>query len=249
MSPVVFYFGGNGHATWRLAHARRALDAAGQPFRFVEAAYPGFEGRPSATDFDAFIDVLVAQAAELEPALVFATGIGGLIALCLRSLDSLREVPLCLHAPVLWGLEERWMPRVLRIGPLRKMLPPLFAAPWYQRRFVRKQFVTELSHEDTAAFFDGYARCEAFSDLFDWLTPPLLRQLEERFAADRSRLERISLWWGSRDHVVTPAELAVTERALGVSWPLEMFEDWAHYPMIEAPESFVRALAEAVEAA
>jgi pimeloyl-ACP methyl ester carboxylesterase len=250
--PVVFYLGGNGHATDRLTPTRRAvreLSAAGEvsPFQIVEAAYPGFEDRPSAPDFDAFVDVLLGQAQALKPRLALGTGIGGLILLCLRSLGGLAQTPVYLHAPVLWGLERRWMPRLVRLGPLRRLLPPLFAARWYQRRFVKKQFVTELDEAAAASFFDGYARCSAFGDLFDWLRPALLRQLEQRFEAHREQLEHITVWWGSRDRVVTPAELTITLDRLGVQWPLVMFDDWAHYPMMEAPHSFARALDAALQ--
>ncbi len=252
-APRVYYLGGNGHAAARLTRARAALDdltGRGEVARFelVEAAYPGFEGRASAPSFDAFVATLAEEVNAVAPALALGTGIGGLIALCLRAAGCLTGVKLCLHAPVLWGLEKRWVPRLVRLGPLRRVLPPLFAARWYQRRFVKKQFTTTLTDEEVAAFFDGYARCAAFADMFDWLTPALLRRLERRFAEEPACLEGVTVWWGAQDRVVTPRELEVTATALGVRWPLVMFDDWAHYPMIEAPESFVRALAEAVAA-
>ncbi len=244
---TVLYFGGNGHATARLDPTRRAhLRLQGEgiaSFDIAEAAYPGFEGRARSPSFDAFVEVLIAQAREVRPRMAIGTGIGGLIAVCLRSRGALADVPLYLHAPVLWGLETRWMPRLVR--PFRRFLPALFDTRWYQRRFVRKQFVSEVEPRQVEAFFDGYARCEAFADLFDWLRPSLLRDLERRFAANPTALDDITVWWGSRDAVVTPKELSITEEKLGVSWPLVMFDDWAHYPMIEAPESFARALAAA----
>ncbi len=245
-TPVIAFLGGNGHSSWRLAAARDALAegiARGEiaPMRLEEARYPGFEDRPAATDLCSF---LATTAETLQaPSLVLATGIGGLLALCLRSAGHLEAVPLVLHAPVLWGLERRWMPRLVRASGLARLLPALFRTRAYQRRFVRRQFLGELSDEQRRAFFDGYARCAAFADLFQWLTPALLRTLEQRFAAHPARLDRIRVWWGSEDRVVGREELSVTEAALGRRFPLEVFEGWGHYPMIEDPQGFIRALA------
>jgi pimeloyl-ACP methyl ester carboxylesterase len=231
-APRVLYYGGNGHSSWRLSRVR----ALGAPFEIDEAPYPGFEDRPRAPDLEGFLAVLGDHAGHAE--LAFGTGIGGLFLLCLRSQGLLLDTPLVLHAPVLWGLERRLMPRLLRLGPLRRLLPSLF---------MHKQFVAPLDDADRAAFFDGYARCSAFTDFFDWLGPSLLRELERRFAERPAALDRVRVWWGGQDRVVTPAELQITEAVLGVRWPLTVIDDWAHYPMIEAPESFVRVLAAALE--
>src|SRR6266404_4482621 len=94
MGRVLIYLGGNGHCTARLAPAREALarlSATGAiaPFALVEAAYPGFENRPRAADLDTFLDSVgfnLAQAVAPEDAvLLYGTGIGGLLALCLRA--------------------------------------------------------------------------------------------------------------------------------------------------------------------
>jgi pimeloyl-ACP methyl ester carboxylesterase len=249
--PVVAFLGGNGHSSWRLGAARRAIAAlAGRgeiaPFRLEDVPYPGFEDRPRAADLDAFLAAAAGSLLELAPATALGTGIGGLIALCLRSQGALARVPLVLHAPVLWGLERRWMPRLVRIGPTRRLLPSLFAAEWYQRRFVKKQFLGGLSDADRRAFFAGYARCAAFPDFFDWLRPALLRRLERRFAERPEQLDDIAVWWGEKDRVVDARELALTEEALSRRFALVTFPDWGHYPMIEQPESFVRALAKAL---
>src|SRR2546428_8351068 len=92
-------------------------------------------------------------------------------------------------------------------------------------------------------FFEGYARCAAFSDLFAWFTPSLLRCLEGRLAARPESVRDVTVWWGARDRVVTPRELRWTEQALGTSWPLSVFPDWGHYPMIDAPQAWAQALA------
>jgi pimeloyl-ACP methyl ester carboxylesterase len=100
-----------------------------------------------------------------------------------------------------------------------------------------------------ARFFEGYARCSALPDFFAWLTPDLLRRLEADFAARPEALGNIAVWWGERDTIVPVKELAWTEAALGVTWPVRLFPAWGHYPMIDDPSSWVRALSDAVEAA
>jgi hypothetical protein len=247
----LIYLGGNGHCAARLAPAREALArlaAAGAvaPFDLLDVPYAGFEGRPRAPDLERFLGGLsraVAEAARPgDDLLLYGTGIGGLLALCLRGRGEWLEIPLLLQAPVLWGLERRLMPRLLRFGPLRLLLGRLFASGPFQRRFVRRQFERPLTPEARAAFFAGYASCGALPDLFAWLTPRLLRHLERQFAARPEALRRVGVWWGGRDRVVDLRELAVTERALRTHWPVRLFPAWGHYPMLDEPEDWVRNL-------
>jgi len=236
--------GGNGHCSARLALARPALAAV--EMELVDVAYPGFEGRPRAEDLDGFLGAVSAQAtaAARNDGLVYATGIGGLIALCLRARSELLDSPLLLQAPVLWGLQRRLMPRLMRHAPVRAAATRLFASPAFQRRFVRRYFTRPPSREMRDAFFEGYAGCAAFADLFEWFGPSLLRHLEADLAGRPEAARRLSVWWGGRDRVVTPDELRWTEAALGTTWPLRLFPEWGHYPMIDDPEGWARALRE-----
>jgi len=245
MRARIVFLGGNGHCAARLDGARRALADRGATFDLMDAAYPGFEGRPPADGFEGFLDLVsdrIAVAGDAGP--IYATGIGGLIALCLRSRGSHVERPLLLQAPVLWGLERRIMPRVLRRLPADPLLRFLFRTPAFQRRFARRHFRRPPDASLLEAFFDGYARCRALAGFFEWMGPPLLRSLEARFAASPGRLAGVTVWWGGHDSVVTPAELRLTETALGVAWPLRVFPEWGHYPMIDAPGQWIDALGE-----
>jgi pimeloyl-ACP methyl ester carboxylesterase len=243
------FLGGNGHCAERLALARPALVDA--HVSLAEVRYPGFEGRPRAKDLDAFLhavsDETAAPAAGKGPDLAYATGIGALIALALRARDELLEVPLLLQAPVLWGLEHRWMPRLMRLRLARAAVGRVFASKPFQRRFARRHFMRRPSVEMQAAFFDGYARCAALPDLFAWFTPTVLRQIEEQLEGRPTALRNVTIWWGGRDHVVTPREMRWTEEALGTRWPIRVFPDWGHYPMIDEPEAWARALREELE--
>jgi hypothetical protein len=244
---VVEHFGGNGHCDARLEAVRRVLEREGGTLRLRDVPYPGFEGRLPATTLEGFLAAIERTRAGASPraSAVVASGIGALIALTLRARGSLDE-PLLLQAPVLWGLEHRRMPRVMRWRAARWALTSLFAAPAFRRRFVRKQFRTPPPPGFADRFFAGYARCAAFGSLFEWFTPAHLRRLEAAFRERPERLGGVEVWWGGRDAVVTEAELDVTARALGVRWPLRHVPDWGHYPMIDDPDGWVEVLRDAM---
>lgn len=241
----IVFLGGNGHCAARVAAARTVL--AGQAIDLVDARYPGFEGRPRAAGLEPFLrstaEAIVSDTAAGGASLVYATGIGGLIALCLRARGDLADVPLVLQAPVLWGLARRWMPRLMRLGLVRNAAARVFATKAFQRRFVRRHFMKRPSADLQAAFFDGYARCGAFPDLFAWFTPGRLEELHAQLAARSGALRDVIVWWGGNDRIVTPRELDWTGEALRTSWPLTVFPGWGHYPMIDEPEAWAREVA------
>jgi len=135
----------------------------------------------------------------------------------------------------------------MRFG-LAPLLGPLFRLQAFRRHFVRTKFLRLPSPELQAAFFGGYARCVALADFFRWLTPELLRRLERDFAAHPERCTRVRLWWGGRDAVVGLDELAATPQVVKGGWPLRVFPDWGHYPMIDSPGEWIEALADALAA-
>jgi pimeloyl-ACP methyl ester carboxylesterase len=246
MSPsTISFLGGNGHCAARLSAARACLPVE---INLVEVPYPGFEGRQRAADLDSFLTVIADHLRSTAPDLVYATGIGGLLALCLRARGALAGVPILMQGPVLWGLERRWMPRIMRVGVMQWTLSRAFATAAFQRRFVRRYFTHPPDAETAAAFFDGYAQCAALADFFAWLTPDLLRSLERELARRPEALADIRAWWGGRDAVVSPRELEWTVVALkpAARWPLRVVPEWGHYPMIDAPADWVEKIAEEI---
>jgi len=243
----IAFLGGNGHCAARLAPARRSLPAG---IDLLDIPYPGFEGRPRARDFEDFLNAVSAHLQAATPGRIYAMGIGGLLALCLRARGDLLEIPLLFQAPILWGLERRLMPKVMRLGLARFALARLFASASFQRHFVSKYFTDPPAPDMVRAFFDGYARCAAAPDLFAWLTPTLLRSLERDLTAHPQGLDGIEIWWGARDRVVTLQELAWTRKALalGERWPVRVFPSWGHYPMIDDPAGWAEELARVVAA-
>jgi pimeloyl-ACP methyl ester carboxylesterase len=229
----VAFMGGNGHCAARLAPARGfAAD-----LELADVPYPGFDGRPRARNLETFLGAIAPT--QSAPALVYATGIGGLLALALRARGALEGTPVLMQAPVLWGLEHRLMPKLMRWRPAQRLIPRVFAARAFQARFVRRHFMRPLPSEQRTAFFDGYARCAALADMFGWLTAALLRRLERDLAGP---LDRITVWWGGQDRVVATDELRFSRAALGVAWPLRTFPGWGHYPMLDEPQAWVAEL-------
>jgi pimeloyl-ACP methyl ester carboxylesterase len=245
----VLFFGGNGHASVRLERVRSRLLERTPPIQLVDVPYPGFEGRKPADSLQSFlgeIERFCKRQSRARAAL--ATGIGGLIALTMRARACL-PFPLILEAPVLWGLTKRWFPRLMRWAPVRRAIAEAFRRRSFQKLFVRRYFRSTPSPELTARFFEGYAICPAFEQFFEWFTPAWLRELEGQFPAHSGSLEDIYVWWGAKDRVVDLGEIRATERALGVRWPVKVFDGWGHYPMIDVPEEWAQALVDAVASA
>lgn len=114
----MIFLGGNGHCAARLAGARAAItrlvERGEMPLlELRDVPYPGCEDRPRAADLEAFLRTVSDEIASArgDDVLIYGTGIGGLLALCLRARGEVLDLPILLQAPVLWGLERRWMYR------------------------------------------------------------------------------------------------------------------------------------------
>jgi pimeloyl-ACP methyl ester carboxylesterase len=247
MTFEVLHFGGNGHAAIRLEAARAALARRPKAPQLVDVPYPGFEGRRRVDSLEEFLDELAAfcRARPCLPAAAIATGIGALIALSLRARGEL-DLPLIFQGPVLWGLERRRFPALMRMRLARDLLRKVFAVPQFQDWFVHRYFVRPLDDCVRGRFFEGYAQCVALGDLFRWFDPQWLRAQGRRFAERPGSLRTITVWLGGRDRVVDRLEVDRTEKILGVCWPRVEFPGWGHYPMIDVPEEWADALCDAV---
>jgi hypothetical protein len=206
--------------------------------------YPGFEGRPRPRAFDEFLDGVAApvQRAQANTSITgaYATGIGALLALEMRA-RGLLDVPVVLQGPVLWGLETRGMPRLARAG-LAPLLGRALRTPFFLGVVWRRHFLRPVPADGWRELVDGYQRCAVTADLFRWLDPAFLGALRSRLIASPTALERIEVWIGEHDRVVGLADVHATERALGVRWPCRTVSGWGHYPMMDDPEGWVRAL-------
>ncbi|MEO0652292.1 MAG: alpha/beta hydrolase [Planctomycetota bacterium] len=238
-TPRVALLPGNGWADVRAEPARAALAAAGDPFALEVCSYP------AAATFEELLTALDARLGACDPAVVHATGIGGLVALALRARGHLRGRRLVLQGAVLWGLEQRRFPRLMRLPGMPRLLVAMLRTAPIRRRFARKHFLANHDAAFLERFFAGYADAGEFARWFAWLTPSLLRQLERELTLEA--MANLSAWWGELDHVVGLDELRQTERALGVTIPVQRFPDWGHYPMLDAPASWVKEVARDLE--
>lgn len=245
--PTLLFLGGNGHAPVRLKGVRRVLLEANSPFDIRELSYP------KARTYDELLDELQLYCADWQAeqphGLVYSTGIGGLVALSLRARGALVGHRLILQGAVLWGLERRWFPRIMRLPGMPNLLARAFTSGHIQERFKARHFLAKQTLDWSKRFFAGYGDAETFASWFRWLTPALLRRLERELPARSGALEEVEAWWGAADSVVSSEELGVTERALGVQIPLRTFEGWGHYPMIDDPEGWVAETRRVLETA
>ncbi len=186
-APALLYLGGNGHAPVRLEPARGVLRRLGDPFALNDLGYP------AASSWEGLLNPLGAAVAEhgrAHPsAPVYATGIGALVALALRARGLLLGHPLVLQGGVLWGLERRFFPRVMRLPGLPALLAASLRTSLVQRRFAARHFLRTHPPAFLDAFFEGYRDAEAFSGWFEWLRPGLLRTLARlpQFGANSGR--------------------------------------------------------------
>lgn len=237
----VLFLGGNGHAAARLEPARASLLQLPKQrrFRLTDLEYP------RASSFDELLDRLAADADAAglsEHTTVYATGIGGLVALAQRARGVWTDVPLLMQGAVLWGLEQRTFPKLMRIGPAPYLLAALLRNGRVQRRFAHKHFLVPHDERFLQRFFAGYGDAASFAGWFDWLSPALLRRLETAFAERPEALRGVRAWWGGRDSVVGVEELERTEAALGMTIPCTVHAGWGHYPMIDDPDGWVAEL-------
>ena len=240
MTRVVAFLPGNGHVDARLSFAREKAQRLEDGFELRSVDYG------AAADFDALLDSVEEQVRDAT--LVYATGIGGLVYLALRALGALADQRAILQGPVLWGLETRTFPKLMRLPLMPRALTLAISTDVIQRRFMRKHFTQPLTPEFQKVFFGGYGDAGAFERWFAWLTPQLLRDLEAALRGRADRLEGVTAWWGGLDHVVGLDELRRTEAALDLTIPVREFPTWGHYPMIDEPAEWAAEVAGALAA-
>lgn len=246
-APRLLFVGGNGHARARLDGVREVLARPSErpPFLLVDVALPGFEGRPapaSLEDLTAALAEVVQAERDRGEAALYATGIGALLTVTAALEGKLPpDLPLIAQGAVLWGLERRRFPRLMRALPgASRGLGWLLRMPAIQRRFVRRHFRRALDDAERGTFFSGYAACPAFGRFFEWFTPAHLRRLEAWHAEHPERLDGLRFLWGARDSVVSLEEVDRSEAVLARSFTRRVLAEWGHYPMIDDPVDWVR---------
>lgn len=242
--PLVL--GDVGHALFRLSRARATSRSVG--FDIKEVLYPGFEGRPNAATFEAFVEnvevqVDVYRLSHKNP-LVYATGFGALILLALRARGHAPELPSVIQGAIPWTTvaarpradpDEGERARV-RYKDLLEREP-----------YVHAHIHSPLDARERDAFFAGFATCTALPQIHEWLHRDWLAWLTQSLSARSATggpgaTRDIRIWLCGADQVIGEEEHDAAVAALGTDWPTERIEHWGHFPYLDAPGPWVGAI-------
>jgi hypothetical protein len=181
----VLFLGGNGHAPARLQLARDALAAAGASLELVDVDVPGFFGRERAHSFDEMLAAIEGQIGRAPSGAPCTPPASAAFARAARA----RHAAACCRrrcsgpGAALDAAPDAAAPRrrasLFGVGAFSGARAPC-RLPW--------------SDPVRAPFFEGYARCAAFADLFRWASPAGCASwkgaAQERRAADISVVGR-----------------------------------------------------------
>ena len=220
---------GNGGGGFRFA---RVLAHVPDSIRFEAITLPGFGGRPGDPALRTLPDYAEALWREIEhlprPIVVLGHGIGGSIALDMVQRHDIDG--LILHAPVGTRLEKRWFPRLMKPEPVRALIKwgisSRVTRPLIGRRFFSRNVPTDYRNQ----FLDEYGRADAFSQMFDIITPEWWNGL--------APIDVPSLMlWGSDDRVLGADQVADYRALLPQAWT-DVVPGWGHFPMVEGPAEY-----------
>ena len=163
----------------------------------VPITLPGFGGTPlpnATLSVDDFAAALIEQVNALpRPRVVMGHGIGGSILLSAAQATGWADGYI-FHALVGPALDTRLIPRIMRPEPVRAIAKALISSP-LAKTVGRRRF-TDVPSDTVDRFFDAYGECDAFSVMFDLLTPTWWNSL--------GPIEEPSvLLWGSGDGVLS----------------------------------------------
>ncbi len=203
---------------------------------------PGFNGVPvdphltSVADYADHLAHRLTRGGEELP-VVLGHGIGGSIALDLASRHPELMAGLILHAPVGADLDTRLFPKIMSTPPVRELIRRLIAAKPLRPAWRRLFFPTGAPAPVLDTFFDGYRTCESFGQMFEIIDAPWFEAL-----TPVSGLPTVLLW-GEHDRVLKSGQTdAINAKAPNARIVIE--PGWDHFPMIEQPEEYARAVAQ-----
>jgi pimeloyl-ACP methyl ester carboxylesterase len=200
---------------------------------------PGFAAVPrdpalrTLRDYAAYLSNLLAD--QPRPLVLLGHGIGGSIALEFAQRFAANIDGLILHAPVGTRLGSRLFPRLMALPGARSFGKWLFSSRLARPLFHRLLFRRPVPPALVVRFFDEYRQCAVFGQMFDLITPGWFRSL-------RPIGLPAALLWGERERVLTVDQLD-DYRALLPNSLTRIVPDWDHFPMIEQPDEYARAIA------
>lgn len=220
---------GNGGGGFRFERAKPHYPAN---VTFTAPTLPGFAGvprDPALTTMADYARVLNEHvAAQPAPRVVLGTGIGGAIVL-----EMLQHHPVdgvILHAPVGTRLDTRLFPKLMNLPGMKTLGQQTFASPLTRPLFRRLLFTEPVPDDYVNRFFDEYARCSVFGQMFEIITP-------EWFATLKPTNVPAVLLWGEREKILSVDQLD-DYKVLLPDHRVEIVQEWDHFPMVETPQQF-----------
>lgn len=248
---------GNGGGAFRFS---RTLPLFPDDVQFVAVTLPGFADVPrdlSITSMRGFADALYAGVmagwlpqgwlatgdvklplAE-RPFILLGTGIGGSIALEYAQHYGDTLAGLVLHAPVGTRIDTRLFPRLMKLPGMRRLGQFVFSERPFRPIWRRLLFSEPLPPHITTQFFDEYAQCQVFGQMFDLITA-------DWFDGLRPLSLPAALLWGEQERVLSVDQLEDYKTIL-TNPRIRTVPNWDHFPMLEQPQEFVDELMGLVE--
>lgn len=236
------FLGGYGHSPAWLERATTSLLAHG--VELVDIPYPGFAGRAPAPDLETFLQEVASALEAARVDALYALGVGGALALFLRRQGAAR-LPILMQAPELLGTPRSLQLRWMRKPKVQRLVPRLWRSKWFTSLLARRYFQRPLDDAERSALFEGLAGCTLMFSLMAWINPESTADLKRFFQLERDLLHKdIYVWWGGRDVLVSEFELYEGEDDLTrVHWPVELYDAWGHYPMVDDPAGWAAEVA------
>ncbi len=235
---------GNGGGGFRFERAKPFFP---DDVNFVAPTLPGFAGEArdlslqSVADYARVLHGFVE--AEPSPRILLGTGVGGSFVLDYLQHYRVHIDGVMLHAPVGTRLDTRLFPKLMKLPGMRKLGQLTFSSGLTRPVFRRLLFKEPLPDAYVNRFFEEYARCSVFGQMFDIITP-------EWFASLKPPEPPItaSLVWGEKERILQVDQLE-DYKALLPGADVVVVPEWDHFPMVEQPEDFARVVTEFARAA
>ena len=222
---------GNGGGAFRFA---RTVPFVPEWVDFRPITLPGFAAIPadptllSVSDYAKRLGEMIADVP--RPVILLGTGIGGTIALQLAQQPDTPIDGLILHAPVGTRLDSRRFPRLMRVPGMKSLVKGIIASRLTRPIMARRLFHSPLPQAYIDQFFDEYAQCSVFAQMFEIITP-------EWFAQLRPSPVPTALLWGAKERILSVDQLDDYKRLLP-NHLVRIVENWDHFPMVEQPAEF-----------
>ncbi|MEO0564962.1 MAG: alpha/beta hydrolase [Chloroflexota bacterium] len=222
---------GNGGGGFRFERARPYYPAN---VEFVAPTLPGFAGTPpdpalqSLTDYAAVLQTHILKTS--APRVLLGTGIGGAMVLEYLQHYAADVAGVMLHAPVGTRLDERTFPKLMRMPGMTTLGKWVFSASPLRPMWRPLLFTAPVPLDYSRRFFDEYARCDVFGQMFEIINA-------EWFASLQPVDLPAVLLWGERERILSVDQLE-DYKVLLPNHTVRTVPEWDHFPMIDAPQAF-----------